>query len=168
MEQQQNGQILLFRKLLKSGGTNMNNLKIKNGELETVLAGVYSVTAPNTKINRAKFRLLKLIQRKAQELEEEQDEILTRYAEKDSNGEPIPGEGNMKFKLPEDKESTDKINLELKELSEESSVLVYGEYSTKIQDFMTYLDGYEEALKGREAEGIFILQEAYEEGSSAE
>lgn len=143
-------------------------ITIKNSELEMVLAGVYSVTAPNTKINRAKFRLLKLIQRKAQELEEEQDQILTRYAEKDSKGEPIPGEGNMKFKLPKDKEVTDKINAELKELSAENSVLSYGEYSTKIQEFMTYLETYEEVLKGREAEGIFILQEAYEEGSSAE
>jgi len=146
----------------------MSELKIKNSDLEAVLVGAYSVAAPNTKINRAKFRLLKLIQRKAEELEEEQDQILTKYAEKDSNGEPIPGEGNMKFKLPEDKVTTDKINLELKELSDEFSVLVYGEYSIKIQEFMNYLEDYEETLKGREAEGIFILQEAYEEGVSAE
>lgn len=143
-------------------------IKIKNGDLEMVLVGAYSVAAPNTKINRAKFRLLKLIQRKAQELEEEQDEILTKYAEKDSNGEPLQGEGNMKFKLPDDKEIEAKINAELSELSQEVSVLNYGEYSTKIDDFMTYLDDYEETLNGREAEGIFILQEAYEEGSSAE
>lgn len=141
---------------------------IKNRDLETVLAGVYSVNAPNTKINRAKFRLLKLIQRKAQELEEEQDQILTKYAEKDDQGEPIHGEGNMKFKLPNDKETEFNINAELKELSEEVSVLAYGEYSTKIQKFMDYLEVYEEVLKGREAEGIFILQEAYEEGASAE
>lgn len=143
-------------------------MTIKNSNLEAVLAGVYNVTVPNTKINRAKFRLLKLIQRKAQELEEEQDEILIKYAIKDSNGEPLQGEGNIKFKLPDDKEIEAKINAELSELSQEVSVLNYGEYSTKIDDFMIYLDDYEEKLNGREAEGIFLLQEAYEEGLDAE
>lgn len=143
-------------------------LTIKNGELETVLVGVYGVSTPSTKINRAKFRLIKLIQRKAEELEEEQDQILIKYAEKDPDGNAIQGEEGQKFKLPEDAETKAKINIELKELALEATVLSYGEYSTKIQEFMEYLETYEATLKGREAEGIFILQEAYEEGTNAE
>ena len=137
----------------------MKQFNLKNNELVAVHNAVFNIEVSNTKVNRGKFKLLKLIEKKIKEKDDDRKAILVQYSEKDGDGEAIIE--NESYTLIEE---TKAEALEaLKDLEEESVAVVYGEYANNIKPYMEFLDSYEGQLDGTVGQGVFLLQEAYEQ-----
>lgn len=136
----------------------MKQFNLANNELALVHDAVFSIAPSNTKINRGKFNLLKLIKKKLDELNTDRADILKKYSNKDEDGEPIIIDN--RYDLVEETEK--EAYKELDELGKEKVTIVYGEYANRIKDYMDFLDSYEGNLEGNVGQGIFVLQEAYE------
>lgn len=139
--------------------------ELQNNELTMIYNAVYNTPVSNSKINRGKFKLLSCIKKKVDEYQEDIDQILQKYALKDENGEFLPGENGNKYRMPK---KTPEADEELKVLQEERVKIVYGEYSNRIKDIISYLDAYEGTLDGNTGEGIYTLLEAIEQAESEE
>lgn len=137
-------------------------LKLKNRNLADIYNTLYEIPAGNSRINRGKFRLLGLVYEKVKELDEDKDRLLQKYAIKDKDGNPLPGEGNLKYRLPDD---IGELNEEISILSEEEAAIDYSQYMERINEYIEYLESYEGRLEGASGEALFLLLEAFDNGS---
>ena len=137
----------------------MKQFNLKNNELVAVHNAVFNIEVSNTKINRGKFKLLKLLEKKIKEKDADRKAILEKYSEKDKDGKAVID--NESYTLIEETkaEAVEALN----ELETESVAVVYGEYANNIKPYMDFLDSYEGQVDGTVGQGIFLLQEAYEQ-----
>lgn len=138
----------------------MKEFYLSNKDLVPVYNAVYSIPTKNSKINRSKFKLLSLIDKKIKEHEQDRKTILEKYAKKNEDGEPEKVE-NGGYKI--EKENIETCGDEVIELGDEKVTIVYGEYASRVKDIMDYLDNYEGELDGDTGKGMYVLLEAYEQ-----
>lgn len=124
-----------------------NNLVFKNSELEEIVSFVQSLKIKGAKLNRSRFRLVKLIQAKRQELEEERLELAKDYANLDDKGNAVIIDGRID--IIEDKQLD--FNREQVELYKEDAVIDLDEHRQSLQQFYGFLNEYDEELDGADA-----------------
>ena len=144
----------------------MKQITLTNNMLVAIYNSVYVIPTNSTevynssKLNRSKNKLLELIDKKMNELEHDRVEILKEFADKNENGEPIENEdGTYKLNKSNDREANEQVKV----LLEEDVCINYGEYSSRIKEFMEYLDNYDGELDGRTGQAVYWLLEAYDE-----
>ncbi len=111
------------------------------------------------KTNRAKHKLLKLINKKFEEYAEDEKLLIETHAEKDADGEPIKLDGGN-YKI--DKANTKQAQKEINELGDMKAVIVYGEFALDIKPAIEYILNYEGHIDAKMGQGLFDLIEAYE------
>lgn len=144
----------------------MKKLTIKNKDLVPVFAFLQSLNLKG-KATRGRTQLLKRVEEKSKEFNEELTEINTLYFKKDEDDEFIVNNGVYEFI---DKKKKKEANEKVKELHEEEVEILFGEYSTKLEYLFVALQAIEEEeeqysnieFSGQEAYGFNELMEAYE------
>lgn len=138
-------------------------MQLANKYLVTIYNSVFGIKVPNSKTNTAKFKLLKLIENKTNEYQEDNQRVLAEFAVKDDAGEAKKNDDGS-FVMPElGTEERRQANTAVTELADELVTIEYGEYSNRIKEIMDYLANYEGELDGNAGQGLFLLLDAYEE-----
>lgn len=137
----------------------MKQFTLQNRQLIIVGEALRDLPTNDFKTNRAKHKLLKLINKKFEEYAEDEKILVESHAEKDSDGEPIKLE-NGNYKIA--KEKTKLAQKEINELGDMDAVIVYGEFALDIKPAIDYILNYEGHIDAKMGQGLFDLIEAYE------
>lgn len=112
--------------------------------------------------SRSRSRLVKLLQRKLEELLEDDERIIKEYANLDGNGEPIIL--GKTYDIPEDKKA--ECGRDRTILRQEQAVMECGEYPDLFQVMHRVLNDYDGTLSGKDAEAYDEMLEAFERGDN--
>lgn len=137
----------------------MKQFTLQNRQLIIVGEALRDLPTNDFKTNRAKHKLLKLINKKFEEYAEDEKLLIETHAEKDSDGEPIKLE-NGNYKIA--KEKTKLAQKEINELGDMDAVIIYGEFALDIKPAIDYILNYEGHIDAKMGQGLFDLIEAYE------
>lgn len=137
----------------------MKQFTLQNRQLIIVGEALRDLPTNDFKTNRAKHKLLKLINKKFEEYAEDEKILVESHAEKDSDGEPIKLE-NGNYKIA--KEKTKLAQKEINELGDMEAVIIYGEFALDIKPAIDYILNYEGHIDAKMGQGLFDLIEAYE------
>lgn len=119
--------------------------KIKKGNLQETISFVRNINLSGGKVNRARFRVLKLLNEKSQEVNEERIEVSKSYANLDKSGEPIIlQDGNLSIEQDKLVPFSNAQN----ELFKEESVLTIDDYKEQFQSLYEALLNYNDNLQG--------------------
>ena len=143
----------------------MKQFTLQNRQLIIVGEALRDLPTNDFKTNRAKHKLLKLINKKFEEYAEDEKILVESHAEKDSDGEPIKLE-NGNYKIA--KEKTKQAQKEINELGDMDAVIVYGEFALDIKPAIEYILNYEGHIDAKMGQGLFDLIEAYEKSLEEE
>lgn len=143
----------------------MKQFTLQNRQLIIVGEALRDLPTNDFKTNRAKHKLLKLINKKFEEYAEDEKILVESHAEKDSDGEPIKLE-NGNYKIA--KEKTKLAQKEINELGDMEAVIVYGEFALDIKPAIDYILNYEGHIDAKMGQGLFDLIEAYEKSLEEE
>lgn len=139
----------------------MKQLEINKGMLAPCYNFLYNLKVPSSKINRKKYNLMDLLEKKVKEVNKEEKLIWEELAEKNEKGEPEIDLNSNYVLSPENKI---KASQDLTELYDEKVVMSYGEYVKNIDEIMAYLDDYEGDISGHDGNALNVLLNAYENG----
>ncbi len=106
----------------------MNTVTFKNGELSVIKNFLNSIKVRG-KASRGRSKLLKLLAKKEQELNDDLNDVRKPYLILGDNGEPLIENNNVKFK---DEEAREKATAEIIELFDEKAVIDITEYHDKL------------------------------------
>lgn len=137
----------------------MKQFTLQNRQLIIVGEALRDLPTNDFKTNRAKHKLLKLINKKFEEYAEDEKILVESHAEKDSDGEPIKLE-NGNYKIA--KEKTKLAQKEINELGDMDAVIIYGEFALDVKPAIDYILNYEGHIDAKMGQGLFDLIEAYE------
>lgn len=137
----------------------MKQFTLQNRQLIIVGEALRDLPTNDFKTNRAKHKLLKLINKKFEEYAEDEKILVESHAEKDADGEPIKLE-NGNYKIA--KEKTKLAQKEINELGDMEAVIIYGEFALDIKPAIDYILNYEGHIDAKMGQGLFDLIEAYE------
>ena len=137
----------------------MKQFTLQNRQLIIVGEALRDLPTTDFKTNRAKHKLLKLVNKKFEEYAEDEKILVESHAEKDSDGEPIKLE-NGNYKIA--KEKTKLAQKEINELGDMDAVIVYGEFALDIKPAIDYILNYEGHIDAKMGQGLFDLIEVYE------
>lgn len=143
------------------GGMEMKQLEINKGMLAHCHNFLFKLVVPTSKINRKKYNLMDLLEKKVKEVNQEEKLIWEELAEKNEEGKPEIDINSNYVLSPENKI---KATQELTELYEEKVIMNYGEYVKNIDEIMAYLDDYEGEISGHDGNALNVLLMAYENG----
>ena len=137
----------------------MKQFTLQNRQLIIVGEALRDLPTTDFKTNRAKHKLLKLINKKFEEYAEDEKLLIENLAEKDADGEPIKLEnGNYKINAANTKQAQKEIN----ELGDMEAWIYYGEFALDIKPAIDYILNYEGHIDAKMGQGLFDLIEAYE------
>ena len=137
----------------------MKQFTLQNRQLIIVGEALRDLPTNDFKTNRAKHKLLKLINKKFEEYAEDEKILVESHAEKNADGEPIKLE-NGNYKIA--KEKTKLAQKEINELGDMEAVIIYGEFALDIKPAIDYILNYEGHIDAKMGQGLFDLIEAYE------
>ena len=143
----------------------MKQFTLQNRQLIIVGEALRDLPTNDFKTNRAKHKLLKLINKKFEEYAEDEKVLIETHAEKDADGEPIKLE-NGNYKIA--KEKTKLAQKEINELGNMDAVIIYGEFALDIKPAIDYILNYEGHIDAKMGQGLFDLIEAYEKSLEGE
>lgn len=133
-------------------------LKLTGKYLAPIDKLLFDLKIKGSKETRSRSKLKKLVMRKLKEYQEDQRELLEKYAEKDKDGNPKTSEqGN--YIIPSNQKE---LQEELNELGEEAAVIEGGEYVNHISTMKEVLENIDIELSGVQAEAYDHLLDAYE------
>lgn len=136
----------------------MSTLKFKNGDLASIRKFL-SDARLSGKASRGRSKLLKLLAKKEQELNDDLKDVRKPYLILDDNGEPLIENNNVKFK---DEEAREKATADIVELFDEKAVIDITEYQDKLHALYDALNGYEYDLSGDDANAYDLLLDELE------
>ena len=111
------------------------------------------------KFSRARSKLVTLLLDSLKELQESEMELVKEYGETDENGELIKDDkGNPQLS----KDNIVKYNLEHAQLVSEIAEVEGGTYTDHATDCKQFLEDYDKALSGKEAQAYDVLLDALE------
>lgn len=140
-------------------------LKIKKGNLQQTISFIRNINLSGGKVNRARFRVLKLLDEKAQEVTEERIEVSKSYANLNESGEPIILEdGNLSI----EKDKLAPFSNAQNELFKEDSVLTIDDYRDQFQELYNALIDYNGNLQGDDLISYGTLIDALEDAGIKE
>ena len=137
----------------------MKQFTLQNRQLIIVGEALRDLPTNDFKTNRAKHKLLKLINKKFEEYAEDEKVLIETHAEKDADGEPIKLDGGN-YKI--DKANTKQAQKEINELGDMEAWIFYGEFALDIKPAIDYILNYEGHIDAKMGQGLFDLIEAYE------
>ena len=143
----------------------MKAFYLTNRELITTGDALRELPTNVFPVTRAKHKLLKLIDRKFEEFAEDEKLLMSTYANKDENGEPIIKE-NGNYDIPNDK--LRELQKEITVLADTSVTILYGEVALDIKPAIDYILTYEGHIDAKMGQGLFDLIEAYELSQQSE
>ena len=143
----------------------MKQFTLQNRQLIIVGEALRELPTNDFKTNRAKHKLLKLINKKFEEYAEDEKVLIETHAEKDADGEPIKLDGGN-YKI--DKANAKQAQKEINELGDMEAVIVYGEFALDIKPAIEYILNYEGHIDAKMGQGLFDLIEAYEKSLEEE
>lgn len=136
----------------------MNTVTFKNGELSIIKKFLDDVKVSG-KASRGRSKLLKLLAKKEQELNDDLNDVRKPYLILGDNGEPLIENNNVKFK---DEEAREKATADIVELLDEKAVIDITEYHDKLYALYSALNGYEYDLSGNDATAYDLLLDEFE------
>lgn len=136
----------------------MNTVTFKNGELSVIKNFLNSIKV-SRKASRGRSKLLKLLAKKEQELNDDLNDVRKPYLILGDNGEPLIEDNNVKFK---DEEAREKATAEIIELFGEKAVIDITEYHDKLHALYDALNEYEYDLYGDDANAYDLLLDELE------
>ncbi len=136
----------------------MNTVTFKNGELSVIKNFLNSIKVRG-KASRGRSKLLKLLAKKEQELNDDLNDVRKPYLILGDNGEPLIENNNVKFK---DEEAREKATAEIIELFDEKAVIDITEYYDKLHALYDALNEYEYDLSGDDANAYDLLLDELE------
>lgn len=141
----------------------MKSLKMENRLIQVVFEFLREVTLKG-KASRGRSKLLKRLEEKDKELQENRNEIRKEYFEVDENGEfKIDEDGTNLIFLESVTEEDKKILTDsLLDLDKEPFEITFTEYSTQYEALFKALDNLDEELSGNKALAYDELMTAYE------
>lgn len=140
-------------------------LKIKKGNLQQTISFIRNLSLSGGKVNRARFRILKLLNEKSKEVTEERIEVSKSYANLDKSGEPIIlKDGNLSI----EKDKLVPFSNAQNELFKEDSVLTIDDYTEQFQELYKALLDYNGNLQGDELISYGTLIDALEDAGIKE
>ncbi|WP_395318867.1 hypothetical protein [Fructilactobacillus frigidiflavus] len=120
-------------------------IKLKKGNIQQTITFIRNINLSGGKTNRARFRALKLLDKKAQEVNEERMEIAKSYAKLDQSGEPIILQnGNLDI----EQEKLIPFSNAQNAMFEEDSALTVDDYKDQFQTLYEALLNYNDNLQG--------------------
>lgn len=135
-------------------------LKLQNKDIIPFLSLLNNIKVKSMKANRGRAKIIKKLQEKLEDYNNDETDILKEYVEVDSDGNMIRDEnGGLKAK---DISKNKEVNELLKELMNEQISIIGGEYSNRYSDFLDYLSNYDEELTSEEILIIDNILEQYE------
>lgn len=105
----------------------------------------------------ARSKLLKLVEKKIKEFNEDEKMIIKEFAKLDEDGEPIILDGN-RYDIDDLKGYAKAV----KELNEEEVIIEGGEYVNNFSHLKEALEDYDLELEGADAVAYEILMDAFE------
>lgn len=136
----------------------MNTVTFKNGEL-SIIKNFLNGIKVRGKASRGRSKLLKLLAKKEQELNDDLNDVRKPYLILGDNGEPLIEDNNVKFK---DEEAREKVTAEIIELFDEKAVIDITEYHDKLHALYDALNEYEYDLSGDDANAYDLLLDELE------
>ena len=136
----------------------MNTVTIKNGELSIIKNFLNGIKVKG-KASRGRSKLLKLLAKKEQELNDDINDVRKPYLILDDNGEPLIEDNNVKFK---NEEAREKVTADIIELFDEKAVIDITEYHDKLHALYDALNEYEYDLSGDDANAYDLLLDELE------
>lgn len=136
----------------------MNTVTFKNGEL-SIIKNFLNGVKVSGKASRGRSKLLKLLAKKEQELNDDLNDVRKPYLILGDNGEPLIENNNVKFK---DKEAREKATADIIELFDEKAVIDITEYHDKLYALYNALNEYEYDLFGDDANAYDLLLDELE------
>ncbi|WP_077621576.1 DUF1617 family protein [Sediminibacillus massiliensis] len=134
-------------------------LKFKNYQLVSVQRFLYHMNFKKSKQTRARTKLIKLLDKKINEYQEDVKELIEKHGERDMGQLVEAKEGGYVL------ENKRAFEVDSKELSEEEVIIEGGEYVNNFKVLYDAIDAIEEfdnGLEGQEADGYDTLMDAFE------
>lgn len=137
-------------------------MKFKNAELIPTINFLQKIEL-KAKDSRARSKVIILLSKKLEELQNDERSLLEHYSEKDDSGHPIMIDSNT-FSLSE--ENSIEVAKERAELLNETAVIVTTEYKEYLKRLQEALENYDSELSGSDAEMYDrLLDELEREGA---
>lgn len=143
----------------------MKQFTLQNRQLIIVGEALRDLPTNDFKTNRAKHKLLKLVNKKFEEYAEDEKILIENLAEKDADGAPVKLDGGN-YKI--DAANTKQAQKEINELGDMEAVIVCGEFALDIKPAIDYILNYEGHIDAKMGQGLFDLIEAYEKSLEEE
>lgn len=120
-------------------------IKLKKGNVQQTITFIKNINISGGKTNRARFRVLKLLDKKSKEVNEERMEIAKSYAKLDQSGEAIILQnGNLDI----EQEKLIPFSNAQNTMFEEVSTLTVDDYKDQFQTLYEALLNYNDNLQG--------------------
>lgn len=134
-------------------------LNFKNHELIPVQKFLYNLTLKKAKPSRSRSKLVKKLDEKIKEYQEDVQDLINLHSEKDENGEPVVHEGGG-YRIV----NRPNFDKDQEELNNEEVVIECGEYANNFTVLYNTVNEIEDIeLSGQEAEGYDIFLDRFEE-----
>lgn len=122
-------------------------IKLNNNDLDSIVTMLNGLTIKGAAINRARYSVVKLLNNQLEDLNEFKKQLVTQYAEKGKDGQPIVDDNSYTFKG----DNAVKFQNEFKTLMGEDIKLTIDDYSNQFKKLYNYLNSYDEELTGASA-----------------
>ncbi|WP_429971274.1 DUF1617 family protein [Fructilactobacillus sp. Tb1] len=140
-------------------------IKLTKGNVEAMISFLEDISLSGGKVNRARFRFIKLLNNKLTEINEDRLEIAKGYANLDKNGTAkIKEDGTLdieKSKIPS-------FSLAQNEMYQENALITVDDYVEQLQLLFNALINYENELQGNNLIAYGVLLDAFEDAGFTE